>query len=39
MFVNKIEDLVIYNIALELAKEIHELTEKIPHNVCSICDV
>jgi len=31
MFVNKIEDLVIYNFALELAKELHELTDKIPY--------
>jgi four helix bundle protein len=30
MFVNKFEDLVIFQIALQLAKEIHELTEKIP---------
>ena len=32
MFVNKIEDLVIYNFALLLAKEIHGLTDKIPHH-------
>jgi len=31
MFVKRIEDLVIYKIALQLAKEIHELTGKIPH--------
>lgn len=31
MFANRIEDLVIHQIALDLAKEIHELTGEIPH--------
>ena len=30
MFAQRIEDLIIHKIGLELAKEIHELTEKIP---------
>jgi len=30
MLVNKVEDLVIYQVALRLSKEVHELTDKIP---------
>jgi len=32
MFVKYVEDLEIYQIALQLAKEIYELTDKIPFN-------